>query len=225
MTTMSRAPRGRGVPAGLTRELVLDAAEQVIDAQGFDAMSIRTIASRLGVSPAAIYNHIFDRSELIDGVADAFVARELLADLPAVAPIELVRTLGIRLYRAAVKHPGLMVAVVGHRPERMTAQHEFGELLIEAVIEAGGDEAAAQLVYRTFVSLTGGLALSIRNVERESKTPFAQRVEQQRAASRRPDAARILNSMPGLTDPAAWEAQLALVMRAIPAQITKEVAS
>lgn len=213
VTTETQERRGRGVPAGLTRERIITAAEHVIDARGFDGLSIRSVAAELGVSPTAIYNHVADRSELIDGIADAFVQRELLDDLPdGLSPLDTVRELARRVHRAGCRHPGLLIEIVGHRPERMTAQHEFGELVIENVLAAGGSEVEAQLIYRVIVSLAVGAAVAIKNVARESKTPFEERVAQQREASSRPVAARILNSLPALEDEAAYDTQIELVL-------------
>jgi AcrR family transcriptional regulator len=211
--TTTDVRRGRGVSAGLTRDRVIAAAERVIDADGFDALSFRRLAAELGVSPTAIYHHVADRSELIDGVADAFVQREMLDGLPTgLTPIDTVRELARRVHRAGSRHPGLLLAIVGHRPERTTAQHEFGEVLIENVLRAGGTEAQAQLVYRVIVSLAAGAAIGLQNVSRETATPLEERTARQRDASERPEAARILNSLPPLGDEAAYEAQIELAL-------------
>ncbi|WP_226534094.1 TetR/AcrR family transcriptional regulator [Microbacterium paraoxydans] len=206
--------RGRGIPAGLSTERVIEAAERVVDRGGFEALSLRHVATELGVSPTAIYNHVRDRSALIDAVADAFVAREMVADLPTDAtPVEVVREAARRVHRAGCRHPELLLSIAGHRPEAdRTAQHLFGELILENLLAAGASEERAQDLYRTIVALAAGAAIAHRNLSRPSSTPTSLRREQQRAASSRPAAARLLHELPAPCDEAAYDRQLDLVL-------------
>ncbi|SFR91913.1 transcriptional regulator, TetR family [Microbacterium sp. cf046] len=214
----SAAPRrGRGVAAGLTKARVVAAAERIIDDRGFDALSLRSVAAELGVSPAAIYNHVKDRSELVDAIADDFVAREMLADLPQGGdPVEFVREAARRIHRAGCRHPELLLAIVGHRPEvERTSQHLFGELIIENLLAAGASAQQAQLIYRAIISLATGAAVGYRNISRPSETTLAERKERQRAASDHPEAAQILHDMPELGDEAGYERQIDLALGAL----------
>jgi AcrR family transcriptional regulator len=206
--------RGRGVSAGLTREHILAAAERIIDGRGFDAVSIRTVAAELGVSPAAIYNHVADRSDLIDGVAYSFVDREMLADLPTdLGHLDTVREMARRVHRAGCRNPSLLLALIGHRPEHVgTAQQQFGELLVEHLLAAGATDEQAQLIYRVLLSLAAGAAIGIRNVSRPSKRPLEERMQHQLTASTHPHAARVIHDMPALGDEQAFEAQIELAL-------------
>jgi AcrR family transcriptional regulator len=57
-----RARKGEGE---LLREEILDAAEALLIEKGHpDAVSIRAVAARVGVSPPAIYLHFADKDEL-----------------------------------------------------------------------------------------------------------------------------------------------------------------
>ncbi|KAA9158586.1 TetR/AcrR family transcriptional regulator [Amycolatopsis acidicola] len=59
------------------REEILDAAVALADEHGLDAVSMRAVAQRVGVTPMALYPHIGGKS----GLRDAMVGR-LLAGLP-----------------------------------------------------------------------------------------------------------------------------------------------
>ncbi|GAA1775691.1 TetR/AcrR family transcriptional regulator [Nostocoides vanveenii] len=61
----------------LSREAVLRAAVAVADERGLEALSMRHLAERLGVVPMALYKHVADKEDLIDGMIEI-----LLADLP-----------------------------------------------------------------------------------------------------------------------------------------------
>ncbi|PZF80823.1 TetR/AcrR family transcriptional regulator C-terminal domain-containing protein [Jiangella anatolica] len=67
MTTRER-PR-----APLSKERVLAAAVALADAGGVEALSMRKIAHELGVVPMALYKHVQNKDELLDGMVDAVV--------------------------------------------------------------------------------------------------------------------------------------------------------
>jgi AcrR family transcriptional regulator len=57
----------------LSRERVLRAAVALADAHGVEAISMRRIASELGVVPMALYKHVSGKDELLDGMIDVVV--------------------------------------------------------------------------------------------------------------------------------------------------------
>src|ERR671919_3398 len=65
----TRRPRG-----SLTPEVILDAAEAVA-AQGFDALSMRAVAARLGAVPMALYNHFATKEQLVDALLNRVLGR------------------------------------------------------------------------------------------------------------------------------------------------------
>jgi AcrR family transcriptional regulator len=52
---------------------VLRAAVELADAEGLEATSMRRLAEALGVTPMALYKHIANREELIDGMVDTII--------------------------------------------------------------------------------------------------------------------------------------------------------
>ncbi len=62
-------PRRRAERAGLTRDQILAGALALIDARGLDDFTMRGLASHLGVTPMALYNHVRDKHDLLQGVA------------------------------------------------------------------------------------------------------------------------------------------------------------
>jgi TetR/AcrR family transcriptional regulator, tetracycline repressor protein len=53
----------------LTRRTVVEGALALADAEGLEAVSIRRLAKRLGVTPMALYWHFRSKDELLDGMA------------------------------------------------------------------------------------------------------------------------------------------------------------
>jgi len=64
----------------LSRERVLLGAVAVADAGGIAALTIRTLAHELGVKPMAVYHHVANKDEILDGIVD-IVYSEI--DLPS----------------------------------------------------------------------------------------------------------------------------------------------
>jgi TetR/AcrR family tetracycline transcriptional repressor len=58
----------------LTRERVVAEALTVIAAHGVDGLSMRALATRLGVVPAALYRHVRNKEQLYDLILDGVLA-------------------------------------------------------------------------------------------------------------------------------------------------------
>lgn len=54
----------------LNRDRVLRAAVDLADRRGLDTLSMRNLAQELGVVPMALYKHVADKDELLDGMVD-----------------------------------------------------------------------------------------------------------------------------------------------------------
>ena len=65
LRTSSRAPLSKG--------RVLETAVALADEGGVDALSMRKIAQALGVVPMALYKHVTNKNELLDGMIDVVV--------------------------------------------------------------------------------------------------------------------------------------------------------
>ncbi len=66
--------RERGERAGISRQDVISAALAIVRADGLDALSMRRVATALGVAPNALYSHVADKAELVDALLDAVLA-------------------------------------------------------------------------------------------------------------------------------------------------------
>jgi AcrR family transcriptional regulator len=62
---------GRRLP--LSRDRVLRAAVALADATGIESLNMRGLAHELGVVPMALYKHVANKDELLDGMVDVIV--------------------------------------------------------------------------------------------------------------------------------------------------------
>jgi AcrR family transcriptional regulator len=97
----------------LTREVIVDAAVKIADAEGLAGVSIRRVAADLGARTMSLYSHIDSKDDLFDlmreqVMAEVFVETELPADWR-----EAARAIARREHEVSLRHPWL-VHLIGH---------------------------------------------------------------------------------------------------------------
>jgi AcrR family transcriptional regulator len=105
------AGRPRSGAERLTRAGIVAAAVGLADdAQDLAALSMRSVAQRLGVTPMSLYNHVANKEELLDGMVDAVFA-EFYAPVPGAEWRSELRRRAVTAREALKRHPwavGLM---------------------------------------------------------------------------------------------------------------------
>jgi len=96
------------MPAGLTKAVIVQAALDLLDEAGMDGLTVRALASRLGVQAPALYWHVRSKQALLDEMATQIWRQigEVMAGLPDSLPWRQV----MRTYAATVRQ-----ALLGHR--------------------------------------------------------------------------------------------------------------
>ena len=100
MAQQVEAPRR--VP--LSRDRVLRAAVALADEAGIDSLSMRKLAQELGVVPMALYKHVANKDELLDGMVDVVVG-EIDPPVPGADWRSAVRQRILSARRALLRHP------------------------------------------------------------------------------------------------------------------------
>jgi AcrR family transcriptional regulator len=138
----------------LTRLALLRAALAMADAEGVDALSMRRLANVLGVTPMALYNHVADRSDLLDGIAD-LVAGEIAHPSARWGWRRRLVTVLADTRAACLRHPAALPLLQSARAmtPALLAPVEHG---LEALEEAGLGSAAARAGWAALASLTFG---------------------------------------------------------------------
>jgi AcrR family transcriptional regulator len=128
------APRSRREP--ITAGRIVEAALQVVEAEGFDALTMRRVAGVLEASPGALYAHVRDKAELDDLMIGELCSR---VTLPGPDParwqaqaIDVCRQLRDQYLR----YPGIWRATLAAAPNSLDALRINEGLL--AILLAGG---------------------------------------------------------------------------------------
>ncbi|MET9680478.1 TetR/AcrR family transcriptional regulator [Streptomyces coeruleorubidus] len=88
----------------LTRDRVLRAAVALADDIGIEALSMRKLAKELGVVPMALYKHVSNKEQLLDGMVDV-VMGEIDPPVPGSDWKSAVRQRILSARRALLGHP------------------------------------------------------------------------------------------------------------------------
>lgn len=62
--------RAKKTNTEIRKEQILLAALKIIDSQGVNALSIVSVAEKMGIVPSALYRHFSSKEEILDGILD-----------------------------------------------------------------------------------------------------------------------------------------------------------
>jgi AcrR family transcriptional regulator len=123
----------------LSRDRVLRAAVALADEGGVDALSMRKIAQVLGVVPMALYKHVANKNELLDGMVDVVVG-EIDPPTGDTDWKTAIRRRVLSARRMLLRHPwapGVIESRMKARPTPTPAVMEYLDSMI-GVFRAGG---------------------------------------------------------------------------------------
>ncbi|NXY99723.1 TetR/AcrR family transcriptional regulator [Streptomyces sp. BR123] len=131
----------------LSRERIVEAAGELVDAEGLEAVSTRRLAAALGVSGPSLYNHFRTKDEILDAVADAVSARVDLSMFEGRAGArpdwrEALRAWAHSYRDALADHPNI-VPVLARGPGRRPAGLRLADAVFGAMTAAGWPPAQA----------------------------------------------------------------------------------
>lgn len=111
-----RAPRGSGEK--LRDEILSAASDLLLETGNAKAVSIRSVAQRVGVTPPSIYLHFDDKDTLLDAVCSQYFEKlyeEMLrASTGRLSTVEVLRAQGLAYVRFALQTPELYrIAAMG----------------------------------------------------------------------------------------------------------------
>jgi hypothetical protein len=115
---MTRPPAGHSTgdaaangTGKITRDAVLAAALQIIDADGADGLSMRRLARALGRDPMILYRHAPNKAALLDGVAETVLA-QLEVDAADPGWATQLRAVARNFRQLALAHPHVVPLLV-----------------------------------------------------------------------------------------------------------------
>ena len=142
----------------LTRERIVAAAIALVDAEGLEALSMRRLATELGVQGPSLYNHFATKAEMLDAVADAVIEHVDLTVFGRYEWDEALRIWAKDYHAALAAHPSI-VPMLATGPGRRPAALAMAEAVFGALLDAGWPPARATHIGALMRYLITGSAL------------------------------------------------------------------
>lgn len=165
---MQQARRSPGRPP-VPFDRIVATALQLVDDEGVDALSMRSLAQRLNSRTATLYRHFAGRVDLVARVVDeVFGAIELdVTRLSAMSRPEMCKTLAHSMFDALCQHENvtpLLAADVPIGPNALAAR----ERMIALLLDNGFPPSLAARSYATLARYVLGFAIQ-RNSSQEDR--------------------------------------------------------
>jgi AcrR family transcriptional regulator len=140
------------------REQILGAALAIADEKGLDAVTMRAVAARIGVTAMALYPHVRSKDDLLDGLVGRLLA-ELSRPDPAQPWADRLRALGRSARELAHRHPAV-VPLLFARPAVTPDAVLVVDAIYQALLDAGVPEGEVARVERMISTFVLGYAIS-----------------------------------------------------------------
>jgi TetR/AcrR family tetracycline transcriptional repressor len=141
--------------SALSRDRIIERAVAIADAEGLDAVSMRRIASELGATPMALYNHVASKDELIDGIAGYLLQEIDVSNLDPNDWAAAIKTGFTEFRRVLLAHPNLC-PVLQRKTEMSPLAMRPIELALSILQGAGFPPGEALLAHWTLSGFTMG---------------------------------------------------------------------
>jgi AcrR family transcriptional regulator len=162
-------------PAKTNAQTILAAAIDHLEQDGEEALSMRELASRLGISPRALYRYYPDRAALKAALAEEGFhrLRSALVDAVSMHVGKDALRAGATAYLAfAQVHPAwysLLMKVHEQTPGLLQAEQEMWDFVVGLVKNAVGQEIAASAAVALWAFLHGFIQLESADILGEQK--------------------------------------------------------
>ncbi|CAN5156942.1 hypothetical protein BH09ACT12_BH09ACT12_13870 [soil metagenome] len=221
-TTGRTTQRAGAAKERLSRDTVARAAIDLADSEGLDALTIRRLATGLGVTPMALYWHFKDKDALLDGIAEQLLSEVHLPDDDGDDWDGHLREVLDSLLSGLAAHPAV-ADLVKKRILLSDPGREITERVLMLLRRGGfSPEQSSQLGMYALLTMTSlvtgepGLAVGTSEEEREQEVRHKWAALQALSPKRFP---HVVDSAASLTDCAASEQWLGFGMDTLMAGI------
>jgi len=159
---MARQAKSAAKRVALNRDQVLRTAMHLADEEGIESLSMRRLGRVLGVNPMSLYNHVADRDDLLDGLADIAVGE---IEMPSSGDEwrSAMRRRAISAREMLERHPwaaGLIDSRTNSSPVRL----RYPETVVGSLRQAGFSVEMSLHAFFTLDSYIYGFAVQEQNL-------------------------------------------------------------
>ena len=101
----TKAQRAERRTDALSKERIVEAAIEILDADGESALTFRALAARLATGSGAIYWHVANKNDLLAAATDDVIARVMTGVVSDAGPRQAIRAMALGGFDAIDAHP------------------------------------------------------------------------------------------------------------------------
>jgi AcrR family transcriptional regulator len=146
-----------GRPSLIDRASVLAAGLAIADERGLDAVTMGAVATRLKVTPMALYRHVTNKAGLLDGIVELLLTE--FPPPPAGPWDDRLTGLADAIRASAQRHPSVFPLLL-QRPATTPRARRARNSVYSALKEAGVEEARIEQTERLVSTAILGFAAS-----------------------------------------------------------------
>src|ERR1700722_13252369 len=105
MVLMATTKRTQRRTDALSKERIVEAAIEILDADGESALTFRALAARLATGSGAIYWHVANKNDLLAATTGDVIARVMTEIVSGAEPREAIRAMASGVFDAIDAHP------------------------------------------------------------------------------------------------------------------------
>ncbi|WP_433012474.1 TetR/AcrR family transcriptional regulator [Kribbella sp. CA-294648] len=164
-----RAGRPRSGEERLSRQTILEAALRIVDTEGIEAMTMRRLASTLGVNPMSIYHHLPNKAAVFAGLAElVFAQLESSPPDDSIAWQDELKN-AAEAYRDALRaHPNLALQVLSDTSAVSDVVVVTVEPFYRALDRAGAEPRQIFEAVNTIIDFIHGFSLGEASVRADT---------------------------------------------------------
>ena len=150
----------------ISRDGLLTIAEEIVNSEGPQALTIDALAKAAGISKGGVQYSFSSKDELVKGLVDRWTSQfdALVADIESVGPIGFVRSYiaAMRTSQGTIdaKLAGLMIAYMQNPQNRMETANWY-----RSILSRMGDTQQARAARTAFLAVEGLFTLRIWGAE------------------------------------------------------------
>ena len=143
----------------ISLDLAVKATLDVIERDGLENLTLRTLATKLGVSAPSLYHHFANKTEVL-----LAAAKELVREVPAPRVASFndwrgwFKSMSLNVYKHVMQRPRASALLLENFPHEMV--FPFRNRASELLVSAGVPTKEIVTVIRSFEKLTFGLILA-----------------------------------------------------------------
>jgi AcrR family transcriptional regulator len=141
----------------ISKRAVAEVALKVLDEDGVDALTMRRLASELGVTGGAFYHHYKDKTEIVEDVTRLVLKDMELPSSDSQDWREWLVQSELGYVKALTEHPNILPVVLANRPEQ--SRRIIMEFLSRNLEREGVPASEAHSISRLVESFALGIAL------------------------------------------------------------------